>query len=399
MKKPLTLFISIILCCQLSAQTYDPYAVQVINNLIANNGLEATPDAPENWEFATWNEETPKQIEELNLFNRDLIGKVSLAELSTLIILYCDANFSMIELDVTNCTQLHLLDCTYCRSLNMLNATNCTTLQTLLCGACSLTEIKLTNCKQLWALNCCYNYRLRKLDVTNCTQLGDLVCHHNCLTELDVSNLMQLSSLHCSENQLTKLNVTNCIQMQYLSCFNNYLTELDLTGENNLIFGSFVGYGQSTCFEMIKNGVGEYTCKISLNNPSFWNSAISYSNGVLKSTNNSVSHSGFKVQTGKPGFELSGDIAFAYYPIGINSQDLIELRVSPNPTTGQLIIDNGQLTITSIEVFDIYGRAVSTHHSLLTTHYSINISHLPAGLYFVKVFTENGVFIEKVIKK
>jgi hypothetical protein len=55
--------------------------------------------------------------------------------------------------------------------------------------------------------------------------------------------------------------------------------------------------------------------------------------------------------------------------------------------------------VTSIEVFDIYGRAVSTHYSLLTTHYSIDIAHLPAGIYFVKVFTENGVFVEKVIKQ
>ncbi|MDR2970728.1 MAG: T9SS type A sorting domain-containing protein [Bacteroidales bacterium] len=29
----------------------------------------------------------------------------------------------------------------------------------------------------------------------------------------------------------------------------------------------------------------------------------------------------------------------------------------------------------------------------------MNISHLPAGLYFVKVYTENGVFVKKVIKK
>ncbi|MDR2971258.1 MAG: T9SS type A sorting domain-containing protein [Bacteroidales bacterium] len=85
--------------------------------------------------------------------------------------------------------------------------------------------------------------------------------------------------------------------------------------------------------------------------------------------------------------------------LGVSETDLSLITLIPNPTTGELRVTSYELQVTSIEVFDIYGRAVSTHYSLLTTHYSINISHLPAGLYFVKVYTENGVFVEKIIKK
>jgi len=75
-----------------------------------------------------------------------------------------------------------------------------------------------------------------------------------------------------------------------------------------------------------------------------------------------------------------------------------ELRVYPNPTTGELTIDNGELTIDNVEIFDIYGNKVSPLISHSSPLISINISHLPAGVYFVKITTKNGVFVEKVVK-
>ena len=75
------------------------------------------------------------------------------------------------------------------------------------------------------------------------------------------------------------------------------------------------------------------------------------------------------------------------------------VRVYPNPTTGELRVESGELRVENVEIFDIYGKKMS-QVSNLTSHISnqINISHLPAGVYFVKVYTENGMFVEKVIK-
>jgi hypothetical protein len=72
--------------------------------------------------------------------------------------------------------------------------------------------------------------------------------------------------------------------------------------------------------------------------------------------------------------------------------------VYPNPTTGVLNliqekIDNGELTIKSMEMFDMYGR--KCHASHVTCHENkIDISHLPAGIYFLKIDGETT----KVIK-
>jgi len=96
----------------------------------------------------------------------------------------------------------------------------------------------------------------------------------------------------------------------------------------------------------------------------------------------------------------------------------------PNPTTGELRIPNiprwrGQgveeSQIKSIEVFDIYGKTLSSHHLIpssshhlipssshhlipSSSHHHINISHLPAGVYFVKITTETNTQTQKIIK-
>jgi hypothetical protein len=71
------------------------------------------------------------------------------------------------------------------------------------------------------------------------------------------------------------------------------------------------------------------------------------------------------------------------------------LKLYPNPTTGVLTINNEQLTMNNIEIFDVYGRKVSSHHLIPSSSHQINISHLPSGVYIVKM---NGV-CQKVVKQ
>jgi len=70
-------------------------------------------------------------------------------------------------------------------------------------------------------------------------------------------------------------------------------------------------------------------------------------------------------------------------------------KVWPNPTTGELTINNEQLTINNIEIYDIYGRKVSSHHLIpSSSNHLINISHLPCGIYFLRI----GERVVKVVK-
>jgi len=104
---------------------------------------------------------------------------------------------------------------------------------------------------------------------------------------------------------------------------------------------------------------------------------------------------------GKAGSSIKSNIASNNPNIGIDDFRLTidDLRIYPNPTTGQLIIDNGQLTIDNVEVFDVYGRNVLSHTANHTPQTRINISHLSTGVYFVKIRTEAGEVVRKVVKE
>jgi len=320
-----------------NAQTYDPYAVQVINNLIANNGLNATPNAPETWEFATWNNETPKKIIELMLTNKSMWGNLSFSGLATLKKLYCnwthDNNGCIVGIDVSNCTQLEILNCA---SLGILG------------------KLSLTNCYQLQTLNC-FGNALRELNLTGFSQLKTLICTYNCLISLD-------------------------------------LTEL-----NNLV--DFDGNGQRAFLTLFENQAGEFSHFILLNNPTFSNDVISYSNGVLKSTNKNELFSDFTTHTNKLGYYISGNIMFSYSFLGITSIDDEEINVYPNPTTGELRITNYELRIMSIELFDVYGKNAGKYNHSFNTEIIINISHLQPSTYFVKITTEQGEIVRKIVKQ
>ena len=71
------------------------------------------------------------------------------------------------------------------------------------------------------------------------------------------------------------------------------------------------------------------------------------------------------------------------------------MKVYPNPTTGELTINSEQLTINNVEIFDISGRFLTPNPSPKWRGESdglgevvIDISHLPDGVYFLKIGNE-----------
>jgi len=83
-----------------------------------------------------------------------------------------------------------------------------------------------------------------------------------------------------------------------------------------------------------------------------------------------------------------------------------EIIVYPNPTTGELTMDNGQWTIKSVELYDVMGRKLFEEKENLTvlrSYYltvlrSYDLTVFPKGVYFLKIITENGIVEKKVIK-
>ncbi|MCL2512168.1 MAG: T9SS type A sorting domain-containing protein [Bacteroidales bacterium] len=86
--------------------------------------------------------------------------------------------------------------------------------------------------------------------------------------------------------------------------------------------------------------------------------------------------------------------------VGIVETRLIaSLQVYPNPTTGELTIEISDMRyeISDIEIYDVFGRKqISNLKSQISN--PIDVSHLPSGIYFIRITTENGVITKKVIK-
>ncbi len=84
----------------------------------------------------------------------------------------------------------------------------------------------------------------------------------------------------------------------------------------------------------------------------------------------------------------------------INDISENQISIFPNPTTGQFTIDlRGSATPRSVEITDITGKTIkqlSINNNKLTI---INIENQPAGIYFIKIQTENNIIIKKIIKK
>jgi subtilisin family serine protease len=75
-----------------------------------------------------------------------------------------------------------------------------------------------------------------------------------------------------------------------------------------------------------------------------------------------------------------------------------DLKLYPNPTTGELIIENGGLRIGNVEVFDVFGKKINSKFKIQNSKFVIDISHLESGIYFIKIQTDQTTITRKIIK-
>jgi len=87
--------------------------------------------------------------------------------------------------------------------------------------------------------------------------------------------------------------------------------------------------------------------------------------------------------------------------VGICCQNIIEFQIYPNPTSGELrvLIPDIRYPICDIVIYDMLGRIQKIDNWKSEIGKSeINISHMPAGIYFVRINTENRTIVRKILK-
>ena len=87
------------------------------------------------------------------------------------------------------------------------------------------------------------------------------------------------------------------------------------------------------------------------------------------------------------------DSAYCFgYAIGIDERIQPELKLFPNPTTGKLKVDS-EFNVQRIAVMSQSGTLIKEYYKGT----ELDLSNLPKGVYFIKVYTDKDLIMSAVI--
>jgi type IX secretion system substrate protein/META domain-containing protein len=87
---------------------------------------------------------------------------------------------------------------------------------------------------------------------------------------------------------------------------------------------------------------------------------------------------------------------FTNYSLTAPDIKIVEIAIYPNPSHSEIFIESQNDPITKIELFNLLGESVQ---SLTDNTGSIDISDLAVGVYLLRVITEQGSTVKKIIKQ
>jgi hypothetical protein len=83
--------------------------------------------------------------------------------------------------------------------------------------------------------------------------------------------------------------------------------------------------------------------------------------------------------------------------IANNTNVLTSIKVIPNPTSGEFVIECNNTIQKQIDIVDVTGRIITSKQTNLSS-VNINISDFASGFYFVRVTSDNNVNVLRIIK-
>ena len=315
----------------------------------------------------------------------------------------CNENKGNITaLDASHNVPLAYINCDN-NSISLLNVSKNTQLSALYCSDNSLATLDVSNNGQLEYLNC-YNNKLTQLDLKNNTKLTFLNCGRNTLASLDLSKNTQLSILYCNDNKLTSLSVDHNILLKSFGCNNNLLSALDVS-KNTQLDILYCYTNRLTKLDVSKNtqlkrlychtnnfttaALDDIYCSLPDRKGQtegqiqpLFNASSADKSKVLATNGNNAIAKGWKIQYFEKNTDITGFTGTHQCGGGTGideAKGLPSLTIYPNPVKDVLNIAADK-PVHSVRIYNVYGTEVA--HAADTN--SINVSHLPAGVYMVR---------------
>jgi len=259
-------------------------------------------------------------------------------------------------------------------------------LRILNCSTNYLFNIDVSNNSNLEKLYVNKN-GLATLDLSNNLYLKEVNCATNLLTKIDLGEANFLTKIECQSNQIESLDFSKVKFLEYLNCTSNQLNSIDLSnnkklnyvrcsGNNNLIEFNIKNGANSRITTFYGNSNNSLMC-IQVDNEQAANAGIGNYSGWYKDTSATYS-------------EDCGATA------GIDDEILTEgLNLYPNPASNMLSIQS-KLPLEKVEIYSILGKKVKDIESGFN---SISLDNLSKGIYILRIHSENGTTVRKLIKE
>ena len=307
-------------------------------------------------------------------------GINSFKNLETLIFAY---NQTPVSLDLSGLNNLKKLNCSS-NSLTSINFNGCNSLEEIYLDQNYLTTLDLSEISTLKHLDCQNNY-LTSLVLPTSSILINLKCFNNNLNNLVLTNQTHLENLYCGNNFLTNLNLSNCINLKLLQCYQNNLNNLDISN-SPLLNNIFCSYNPNLKFLNINNGFNW------LPNTNYVGNNLS--SNIIQLCTSSSSVVNLQNYYNSLGYSSTSFISNCS-SLGINSNEITDHKIMfyPNPTKDKIIFNEN---VNFIYVYSSSGFLVK--QSEITSD-ELDLSNLNSGIYILKMQTESGIRIDKLIKE
>ena len=337
--------------------------------------------------------------------NGTKITGLDLGHNTDLVNLLCHEN-AILTLDVSKNTQLEYLRCDK-NQISTIDLKNCPSLKVLICGTNTISTLDVSKNNELEWLMCDDN-SIKSLDVSKKPKLTMINCQSNKITSLNVSNNPKLTSLQCYDNSITSLNVAESTLLEELYCERNKIETLDISRNtalkifdcsNNLITAidaskntkltELTCYGNPLttaalddmyCLLPTVTGTTDYGDPIGIY--PLYNSDDANSAVVLASNGKNATDKNWKIAYYESADNITGFTGTHQCGGGTGideTKGLPSLAVYPNPVKDVLNIATDK-PVHSIHIYNVYGTEVAQAADTK----SINVSHLPAGVYIVR---------------
>ena len=92
------------------------------------------------------------------------------------------------------------------------------------------------------------------------------------------------------------------------------------------------------------------------------------------------------------------DGSHTFLPAVVVEVDNKTQQAYPNPSSGSITMEHGYNTVTSIQIFDVYGKLVFEKNKITENKFHFEINEVP-GIYIIEINADGGEAFFKLIKQ